>query len=291
MDVPECPVCHKRASLEGQQLYCANCGWNRDTAISELRRSIKMMPVGIVMFGFFFLFLFLVWRFRNPVQLAILGGGPAFGILFTYFYVKRRIAKIEASAVNVTSPVIRSADSSGSASEESRATAATEFDREYQALTSRSRPRRIRMAKRGHLHVALSLLAVLVFATVLGVYLHSVWARSLSFAGFGGRDWLMVGLTASILLLPYGVWRSQVRECDLLENGEIAIGHVTRQWFDEGNSSVEYEFKDFLGQSHKGLGHDYTKNLYKDMPVPVFYDMNNPKRQIAYCSTLHEVVA
>lgn len=290
MPTPECPICHKRASLEGQQLYCANCGWNRDTAISELRRSTRMMPVGIVMFGFFFLFLFFAWRFRNPVQLAILGGGPAFGILFTYFYVKRRITKLESLAPNIASSVVGSADSSGSRSEESRATVATEFHRQYQALLSTSRPRRIRMAKRGQLNLGVGLLAVLVYATVLGVYLHSVWARTLSFAPFGGKDWLMMALVAVILLIPYGMWRSQVRERDLLENGEIAMGRVTRQWLDEGASSIEYEFKDFLGQSHKGLGHDYTKNLYKDMAVPVFYDTNNPKRQVAYCSTLHEVV-
>jgi len=27
------------------------------------------------------------------------------------------------------------------------------------------------------------------------------------------------------------------------------------------------------------------------MTVPVFYDRENPSRQVAYCSTLHEVVA
>jgi hypothetical protein len=26
------------------------------------------------------------------------------------------------------------------------------------------------------------------------------------------------------------------------------------------------------------------------MTVPVFYDQDNPKRQVAYCSTLHEIV-
>jgi hypothetical protein len=50
----------------------------------------------------------------------------------------------------------------------------------------------------------------------------------------------------------------------------------------------EYEFSDYQGQAHKGFGLDYTEKLYEGMSVPVFYDRDNPKRQIAYCSTMHE---
>jgi hypothetical protein len=53
---------------------------------------------------------------------------------------------------------------------------------------------------------------------------------------------------------------------------------------------VEYEFSDYQGQTRKGLGFDYTEKLYEGMSVAVFYDRDNPKRQIAYCSTMHEIV-
>lgn len=289
MPIPECPVCHKRASLEGRQLYCPNCGWNRDAAIAAIRASIKMLPAGIVMFCLFFLFMFYVWHFRNPAQLAILGGGPAFAILFTYFYSKRRLAKLAALQANRAQPSADAETSVRSAPGDLPATGAIEPDPHYQVLLSTSRPRRIRLAQRGQFNVAIGLIVVLIFATTLGVHLYGVWARTLSFATFGPKDWFIVGLSALILLIPYGMWRSQVRECDLLENGEIAMARITRQWFDKSNSSIEYEFKDFLGQSHRGLGYDYTKKLYQDMAVPVFYDTNNPKRQVAYCSALHEV--
>lgn len=62
-----------------------------------------------------------------------------------------------------------------------------------------------------------------------------------------------------LLLLPVGMWRSQVRECDLLENGEVAMGKIVRQWRnDKSNSSVEYEFSDYQGQTHQGAGFDYS---------------------------------
>jgi hypothetical protein len=94
-----------------------------------------------------------------------------------------------------------------------------------------------------------------------------------------------------LLLLPVGIWRSQVRECELLENGEIAMGKIVQQWKDDkNNSSVAYEFSDTQGQTHKGTGFDYTGKLYEGMRVPVFYDRQKPKRHIAYCATLHEIL-
>lgn len=93
-----------------------------------------------------------------------------------------------------------------------------------------------------------------------------------------------------VLLLPVGMWRSQVRECDLLENGEVAMGKIVRRWTgDKTNTSVQYEFSDYQGQTHAGGGYDYTGKLYEGMSVPVFYDRENPKRQIAYCATMHVI--
>ena len=71
--------------------------------------------------------------------------------------------------------------------------------------------------------------------------------------------------------MPVGLWRSQVRECDLLENGEMAMGKIARQWKDDkNNSSVEYEFSDYQGQTHKGMGFDYTGKLFEGMSCAGF---------------------
>jgi len=147
------------------------------------------------------------------------------------------------------------------------------------------------MAKRGKLSLAVTVLVVVTLGTVLGAHLYGEWARTVSFATFHTKDWAMATGFILLLLLPVGMWRSQVRECDLLENGEVAMGKIVRRWNDDkNNASVEYEFSDYQGQTRKGLGFDYTEKLYEGMSVPVFYDRDNPKRQIAYCSTMHEIV-
>jgi len=109
------------------------------------------------------------------------------------------------------------------------------------------------MAQRGKFSIAVIFLVVLTFATPIGLHLYAVWARTLSFATFAQKDWFSVGFAALILLIPFGFWRSQVRECDLLENGEIAIARVVRQWNNKDNASIEYEFKDFTGELQRQM--------------------------------------
>jgi hypothetical protein len=162
---------------------------------------------------------------------------------------------------------------------------------QQQALLKTSRPREIRMSTRGRFSLSVAFVGVMGFAAIFGVHLYTIWQRKLSVAAFTPGDWVIAVIVAFMLLLPYAMWRSQVRECDLLENGEVALATVVRQWKgDKGSSSVEYEFKDFQGETRKGIGFDYTEKLFEGMPVTVFYDRDNPKRQIPACATFHEVV-
>jgi hypothetical protein len=109
------------------------------------------------------------------------------------------------------------------------------------------------MAKRGKLSLAVTVLVVVTFGTVLGAHLYGEWARTVSFATFQAKDWAMAAGLIVLLPLPVGMWRSQVRECDLLENGEVAMGKIARRWNDDkNNASVEYEFSDHQGQTRKG---------------------------------------
>jgi hypothetical protein len=296
MTSPQCPNCQGATRLAGNQRYCPSCGWNRDAAIATLRGNLKMMPFGVVVFAGFVAFMVRGWHFRNPAQIAIFAGVPAIGILLNYIYARRNLATLEAMPAPVTRPRVASDDSTfGAGAREAGADAdlapSAEATAKYQALLRASRPREIRMSSQGKFGVIAGLLMSLGFAAAIGMHLYTKWVPRQSFVRFQTSDWAMGGFGALLLLLPFGIWRGQKTECDLLENGEVALAKVTRQWSgDKGSSSIECEFKDFSGQVHKVIAVDNTRKLLQSMYVPVFYDRNNPARQVAYCATLHEVV-
>jgi hypothetical protein len=264
--------------------------------MAALRGNLKMMPFGVVVFAGFVAFMVRGWHFRDPMQIVIFCGVPAFGMLVNYIYARKNLATLEAMPAPAARPRSASDDSAFRASareagaDADRAPSA-EAIAKYQALLRASRPREIRMSSQGKFGVIAGLLMSLGFAAAIGFHLYTKWVPRESFVRFQTGDWAMAGFGALLLLLPFGIWRGQKTECDLLENGEVALAKVTRQWSGNKNSSsIECEFKDFSGQVHKVIAPDNTRNLYQSMSVPVFYDRDNPTRQVAYCATLHEIV-
>jgi len=290
---PPCPRCHGATRFAGNKPYCPSCGWNRDAALADVRSGLNSIPIGIFMMGGFVFFLIHFWHFRNPYQIAIFTVFPAIGILINYFVSRRSLARLQ----SLSAPAMRAAPVPTNSFAPSGAVAGKsteptiEPSAQQQALLRTARPREIRMSRRGRFSLSVALLAVLGFAAIFGVHLYTIWERKLSVAVFTPGDWVIAAIVALLLLLPYAMWRSQVRECDLLENGEVALATVVRQWRgDKSSSSVEYEFNDFQDETRKGMGFDYTEKLFEGMPVVVFYDRDNPKRQIPACATYHEVV-
>lgn len=295
MALAQCPNCHATARRAGNTLYCASCGWNRDGAIAVLRGNLKMMPFGIVVFAGFTAFMVRGWHFRNPMQIAIFCGVPAFGMLLNYVFAKRSLATLEALPALAPRPAAPSDGSafgvSGRASSAADEVPTTpEASAKYQALLRTSRPREIRMSSSGKFGIIAGTLFSLGLATAFGAHIYTKWALHQSFVQFKGEDWVVGGIGILLLLVPYGIWRGQKKECDLLENGDVALGKVTRQWTGKDTSSISGEFKDSSGQVRNFSGFDNTKSLFVGMTVPVFYDRENPTRQIAYCATAHEVV-
>jgi hypothetical protein len=292
MVAPPCPLCHGATRFAGNKPYCPSCGWNRDAALSDIRSSLNSIPIGIFMMGGFVFFLIHFWHFRNPYQIAIFTVFPALGILINYFVSRRSLARLQ----SLPAPAMRTASVpynsfAPATAPVSKPGAVIEPSAQQQALLSTSRPREIRMSTRGRVSLSVALLAVLGFAAIFGLHLYTIWARKLSLAAFTPGDWVITVIVALLLLLPFAMWRSQVRECDLLENGEVALARVVGQWRGEkDSSSIEYEFRDFQGETRKGVGLDYTQKLFEGMPVAVFYDRDNPKRQIPACATYHEIV-
>jgi len=293
MVAPPCPLCHGATQIAGNKPYCPNCGWNRDAALADVRGTLFFLPVGIFFMGGFAFFMIRVWHFRNPYQIAIFTVFPAVAILLNYVVSRRSLARLQAlpAATMRAAAVPYNSFASSAAVATNSADTVIEPSAQQQALLRTSRPREIRMSTRGRFSLSVAFVGVMGFAAIFGLHLYTLWMRKLSFAAFTRGDWVIAGIVALLLFLPYAMWRSQVRECDLLENGEVALATVVRQWKgDKGAPSVEFEFKDFQGEARKGIGFDYTEKLFEGMPVAVFYDRDNPKRQIPACATFHEVV-
>jgi hypothetical protein len=293
MVAPPCPLCHGATRFAGNKPYCPSCGWNRDAAIADLRSGQLALPLGIFMMGGFVFFMVRFWHFRNRYQIAIFTVFPAIAILINYVVSRRSLARLQ----SLPAPAMRAATVPNNSFAPSTALTGTSApatidpSAQQQALLKASRPREIRMSTRGRFSLSVALLGVLGFAAIFGLHLYTIWTRKLSVAAFTPGDWVITIIVALLLLLPYAMWRSQLRECDLLENGEVALATVVRQWKgDKSSSSIEYQFKDFQGETRKGLGFDYTEKLFEGMPVAVFYDREDPKRQIPACATYHEVV-
>jgi hypothetical protein len=290
----ECPVCHQKPAYAGNTVYCPHCGWNRDAAISSLRMSLNAVPFGILMFGGVMAWMYWGMRFNRAPFLMIFWSVPALGILCNYIYAKRKLAQLQ--AMPATTPVHAAAavgafnSTSTNAPRQDAANAFSPSARD-EALLRAPVPRRVRISKSGRIVLWVAAFGLSLFVVPFALNAYRQWTLYHSFAHVTGLGW-GIGLEALVALAAYGIWRGQVRECDLLEHGDAVMGRVLRQWTDDKrNSSVEYEFSDFLGSSRKGIAQDRTNQLFSGMPLLVFYDRDNPKRQIAYCSTLHEVVA
>lgn len=279
--------------MAGEQPYCSHCGWNRGVAVAQLRRTLKTFPVsGLFFLGFGYFVIFRHLRHVNPNGVLLILAFPMAIMVLAYFLTWRSLDKLE-SLPEPVAPLRAGStgDQVAGVSDAAREAGMLEPNAQDQALLRTSRPREIRMSWAGKFGIAMAVLFALGIATAIAVHLYTLWIPAQSFAGFATKDWITMGVAILLALVPYGVWRGQVKECDLLENGEVVLGRVTRQWSDsKGGSSIECNFTDFQGQSHRLIAFDNSKTLYVGMPVPVFYDRDNPKRALAACASLHKVV-
>lgn len=241
------------------------------------------------MFGGFIAFLYWGLKLYRMPALMIFPCFPALAIPLNYLLLRKKLANLKAMpASGQPSPVPSNFHPmAGDTSSGMQTFPASARD---EALVRTPAPRQIRISKSGRVVMWVAALGLSLFVVPFAASVYRQWALYHSFSNVRGLGW-GIALETIVALAAFGIWRGQVRECDLLEHGEVVMGRVLRQWKDDKNNSwVEYEFADFLGSSHKGSANDRTNQLFSGMSLVVFYDRDNPKRQVAYCSTLHEVI-
>ena len=164
------------------------------------------------------------------------------------------------------------------------------YDELARVLAGLPRPRPVRMNRRG------KIIAVVVFTAFLislGIYAGTGKAMQQSPGGQAAGPSQIPAYAISIFFVVvfYLVMMNVAgRQKRLLAEGEIATARVTKRWSTRNGPAIHYEFTTPLGEQFSGNAPDGTRKLSEGMSVPVFYDPQSPKKQIALCGAFYEVV-
>jgi hypothetical protein len=263
--------------------YCAQCGWQKKQTEGQLRLNLKMAPIVFAVLTLVLTLLF----FRSdpgkqrPGLIAFVLSFPLIALAASYV-VTRRNLKILLAQPAIAAVAAGAGDSTGGQT--------ATLSPQYEALLKTSPPRRLRMSRRGKFNLSLMFFVWFVFAAIIAVQLYRAWALAHSFADFRTREWGMAGFGVLLLLMLVSQWRALERERGLLVHGEVVAAKITQKVGSRHASAIKYEFEDFSGLRHIKTGTDYTQKLDEGLSVPVFYDRENPNRQVPACGTFHEVV-
>lgn len=282
MSKPACPLCQTPAVDAGKLRYCAACGWQKNQTEKQLRLKLKMVPIAFAVMTLILVLLFVRGgaRTQNAGLIAFFLSFPLIALLVSYAITRRNLKVLLAQPP----PTARSAGEVAIGAQPPAP------NPRYQALLKTVAPRELRMSRRGKFNLTLTLVVLLIFAGIMVVELFRAWAAQHSFAAFGAREWGMAGFAVLLLLMLVWQWRTVDKERELMTYGEVAAAKVVEKFGSRNASAIRYEFDDFTGQKHVKIGTDYTQRLEEGMTVPVFYERDNPDRQVPACGTFHEVV-
>jgi hypothetical protein len=159
------------------------------------------------------------------------------------------------------------------------------YDETGRILSEIPPPRPVRMSFRGK-GTAIMLPTILLLLSAISAprdYFHAT------------ADWQKETFVSSLqfacvlaMVLALFQWRIYVRHKRLVSNGEVAIGRITKNFGSARNGQyVRYEFSTQSGDRFSKVRTSW-KNLAVGMRIPIFYDRQNPKRQIALFAAYYE---
>lgn len=265
--------------------YCARCGWNREGAIRRLKRFTWLLPALIVLFDGIGIFGvgFAEHDWPGAILIAIL---PTLLLGFVYAGVRQGLTKLRAPAS--TPPADVSFVSIAAAAQSS---ASQEHSEQYAYLISLPPPRPVQLNRRGRRLLTLLLAFALGMEAFLLWSFYGVWEHSAMAPNSRGLEILLSCFMVLVAALPFFVRRGIMRDKNLMECGALATGCVATQKNVKNASLITYEFRDAGGRVVTGSGNDLSRSFYPQMTVPVFYDPQNPKRNLAACASFFEIAA
>jgi len=163
------------------------------------------------------------------------------------------------------------------------------YDEVSRVLAEVPRPRPVRMSRRGKMNATVITIALLAS---LGVFAAGLSTTSSSAGRNAGPPHFLSSALPIVLVVVVIVvmLRTINQQKLLLAEGEMATAHVTKRWIARNGPNIRYEFTTPLGEHFTRSAADASRQLSVGMNVPVFYDQQRPKRQLALCASVHEVV-
>jgi hypothetical protein len=164
------------------------------------------------------------------------------------------------------------------------------YDEAARVLAALPRPRRLRMSRQGKLKAIVTTVAL---AIAVGIFVSGAMrtqpasARGAAASSPVLMFVLPIALVAAVSLVMLAALTRQKR---LLAEGEMAVARVTKRGISRNGPNIGYEFTTPLGERLTGSAQDGSRQLSVGMSVPVFYDAQSPKKQVALCGSFYEVV-
>jgi hypothetical protein len=262
--------------------YCSFCGWNLEAAKEMERASLKQLPRGLLLLAFFFAF----------VGYLDKSGFALFPFLFLSTFVVvgtiaawRKLKLLETShpAAAYTNSLMRV-----SAAEQNINQVSTKT---YQYLRTLSKPRRVRLKQVPRV-ITIAFPISWIFIAYFG---YQIVRDQIAVSGpiaTLGELWFLLLFAFIWSVIGISTIRSVQRDRKLLTEGELAMAIVTHQELSGGKnrqSKIRYEFKDAAGRPVFGEGTDESWELYEDMELSVFYDSEDPGKNVALCAATYEL--
>lgn len=164
------------------------------------------------------------------------------------------------------------------------------YDEVALVLSALPRPRPVRMSRQGKLKAGVTTGALVI---AVGIFVSGAM-RSQPAAARGvaaSSPVLMFVLPMALVAVVSLVMLSALaRQKRLVVEGEMALARVTKRGISRNGPNIGYEFTTPIGERLTGSAQDGSRQLAVGMNVPVFYDAQSPKKQVALCGSFYEVV-
>jgi hypothetical protein len=158
------------------------------------------------------------------------------------------------------------------------------YDEKIRVLSELPRPRPLRIAYKAKVQFLTAFLPPLVLVALIANSERRHPTRGITIEGL-----LIVFVVLEIVLGGLVWFRPFLKDKPLISQGDLAVGRISKVLQTRGFPYVQYDFETPRGERLTKMGMVCGIDLSPGMMVPVFYNREYPKRQVALCASFYDV--